>query len=73
MFSPNQPRCPEISNSSDLVMWGVFTFYMWIGSLALNRAVQSVFLALWITFFLLGAADLAFQPLLDDPRAVLDA
>jgi uncharacterized protein len=37
-----------------LVMWGVFTFYMWVGSLALNRAVQSVFLALWITFFLLG-------------------
>ena len=29
-----------------LVMWGVFTFYMWIGSLALNRAVQLVFLAL---------------------------
>src|SRR5579863_9730637 len=23
MFSPNQPRCPEISNSSDLVMWGI--------------------------------------------------
>jgi succinate-acetate transporter protein len=41
-----------------LVMWGVFTFYMWIGSLALNRAVQSVFLALWITFLLLGFADL---------------
>jgi succinate-acetate transporter protein len=40
-----------------LVMWGVFTFYMWLGSLALNRALQFVFLALWITFFLLGAAD----------------
>ena len=41
-----------------LVMWGVFTFYMWVGSLPLNRALQSVLLALWITFFLLGAADL---------------
>jgi succinate-acetate transporter protein len=41
-----------------LVMWGVFTFYMWIASLALNRAVQLVFLALWITFFLLGVGDL---------------
>ncbi len=41
-----------------LVMWGVFTFYMWIGTLALNRAVQSIFLALWITFFLLGVGDL---------------
>jgi succinate-acetate transporter protein len=45
-----------------LVMWGVFTFYMWIGSLALNRAVQLVFLALWITFFLLGASDLFAMP-----------
>ena len=26
-------------------MWGVFTFYMWVGTLALNRAVQLVFLA----------------------------
>jgi uncharacterized protein len=41
-----------------LLMWGVFTFYMWIASLALNRAVQLVFLALWITFLLLGVGDL---------------
>jgi uncharacterized protein len=40
-----------------LVMWGVFTFYMWIASLALKRAVQFVFLALWITFLLLGVAE----------------
>jgi uncharacterized protein len=40
-----------------LVMWGVFTVCMWVGSLALNRVLQSVFLALWITFFLLGASD----------------
>jgi len=44
--------------------WGVFTFYMWVGSLPLNRALQSVLLALWITFFLLGAADLFGIPLL---------
>ncbi|HTB45760.1 MAG TPA: acetate uptake transporter [Acetobacteraceae bacterium] len=47
-----------------LVMWGVFTLFMWVGSLALNRAVQLVFLALWITFFLLGAADLFSMPAL---------
>ena len=41
-----------------LILWGVFTFYMWIGSLPLNRALQSVFLALWITFLLLGIKDL---------------
>jgi succinate-acetate transporter protein len=37
-----------------LFMWGVFTFYMWLGSLALNRAVSYIFLALWITFLLLA-------------------
>ncbi|MGA7975231.1 MAG: acetate uptake transporter [Pseudolabrys sp.] len=41
-----------------LVMWGVFTFYMWIGSLALNRTLQAVFLALTITFFLLGVGEM---------------
>jgi uncharacterized protein len=40
-----------------LVMWGVFSFFMWLAALALNRVLQLVFLALWITFFLLGAAD----------------
>jgi succinate-acetate transporter protein len=40
-----------------LVLWGVFTFFMWVGSLALNRALQAIFLALWITFFLLGVGD----------------
>lgn len=37
-----------------LLMWGVFTFFMWIGSLALNRALMLIFLALWITFALLA-------------------
>lgn len=45
-----------------LLMWGVFTLTMWVASLALNRAVQLVFLSLWITFFLLGAADLFAMP-----------
>jgi uncharacterized protein len=40
-----------------LFMWGVFTFYMWIGTLAAARALQLIFLALWITFFLLAAAE----------------
>lgn len=41
-----------------LIVWGVFTFAMWIASFALNRAVFLIFLALWITFFLLGLAPL---------------
>jgi succinate-acetate transporter protein len=45
-----------------LFMWGVFTFYMWVGSLALNRAVNYVFLALWITFALLAIGAWGFAP-----------
>lgn len=42
-----------------LLLWGFFTLMMWFGSLALNRALQLVFLALWITFFLLAIKDLS--------------
>lgn len=37
-----------------LLMWGIFTFYMWIASFHLNRGVWSVFLLLWITFVMLA-------------------
>lgn len=40
-----------------LFMWGVFTFYMWLGTLRAARALQLIFLALWITFFLLAAGE----------------
>lgn len=41
-----------------LLMWGVFTLYMWVATFRSNRGVWSVFLLLWITFFLLAIADL---------------
>jgi len=41
-----------------LLVWGVFTFYMWIASFRHNTALQLVFLTLWITFFVLAAGDL---------------
>ena len=41
-----------------LVLWGVFTFYMWIATFRLNWGLWSVFLTLWITFALLGFGDL---------------
>ncbi|HET7314596.1 acetate uptake transporter [Salinisphaera sp.] len=40
-----------------LILWGVFTFYMWIATFRLNRALWLVFLTLWITYFLLGIGD----------------
>lgn len=44
-----------------LLMWGVFTFYMWIGTFFLNRALFFVFLTLWITFLLLSIGDFGVE------------
>jgi succinate-acetate transporter protein len=38
-------------------MWGLFTFYMFIGTLRLNRILQIVFLTLTILFWLLAIRD----------------
>jgi succinate-acetate transporter protein len=39
-----------------LIAWGIFTFYMWIPSLKIGKALSLVFLTLWMTFFALGFA-----------------
>ena len=41
-----------------LLMWGVFTLYMWIATFRLNFTLWSIFLLLWITFFLLAGGDM---------------
>ncbi|GAA0295269.1 acetate uptake transporter [Halarchaeum salinum] len=43
-----------------LLLWGLFTAYMWIATFKLNWALWSVFLTLTITFLLLGLGDLGF-------------
>lgn len=40
-----------------LAAWGTFTLMMFIGTLAKTRALQAIFLALTITFYLLVAGD----------------
>ena len=40
-----------------LLLWGVFTLLMFIGTLRLNRGLQVVFLTLTILFFLLAIGD----------------
>ncbi len=40
-----------------LFMWGIFTFYLWIATLRLNRAVQLIFLSAWLTFGVLAVGD----------------
>lgn len=37
-----------------LLLWGLLTFYLWIGTFRLPRILFFIFLALWITFALLG-------------------
>jgi succinate-acetate transporter protein len=44
-----------------LLMWGVFTLYMWVATFRANKGVWTVFLLLWITFFLLGAGDFGWS------------
>ena len=50
-------KVPEAFVGWYLFLWGVFTFYMWLASLRAARALQLIFLALWITFFLLAAGE----------------
>ncbi len=40
-----------------LFMWGLFTFVLWIATLKHNKALQIVFLTLWILFWLLAIHD----------------
>ena len=40
-----------------LFMWGIFTMFMFFGTLKLNRGLQFVFLSLTILFFLLAIKD----------------
>ncbi|OEU70394.1 MAG: hypothetical protein BA863_02755 [Desulfovibrio sp. S3730MH75] len=40
-----------------LVMWGIFTMFMYFGTLKGNKALQFVFLSLTILFFLLAIRD----------------
>jgi succinate-acetate transporter protein len=45
-----------------LFLWGLFTLYMFIGSLRTTRALQFVFLSLTILFFLLAVGNYMANP-----------
>lgn len=45
-----------------LLMWGVFTFYLWICTLKASKVIFTTFLCLWITFFLLAGGDYGWVP-----------
>jgi uncharacterized protein len=48
---------PEAYMGWYLFMWGLFTFFMWIGTFGTNRALQFIFCSLFILFFLLALRD----------------
>jgi uncharacterized protein len=47
----------EVAMGWYLLMWGIFTGLMYIGTLRLNRALQFVFASLTVLFFLLAIGD----------------
>ena len=46
-----------VAVATALLLWGVFTLYMWVATFRANKGVFTVFLLLWVTFFLLSAGD----------------
>ena len=51
------PKNQEGFMACYLFMWGLFTFFMWIGTWKANRGLQVVFLSLTILFWMLAARD----------------
>lgn len=47
----------EISMGYYLLLWGIFTLFMFIGTLKHNRGIQVVFLSLTVLFFMLAIGD----------------
>lgn len=47
-----------------LLLWGLFTFGLWIGTFRLPRLLFLVFLTLWIAFLLLGLGAALAMPVL---------
>jgi len=50
-------RSDEVSMGWYLLLWGMFTAFMFIGTLRLNRALQVVFGSLVVLFLLLSISD----------------
>jgi succinate-acetate transporter protein len=53
---------PNTDFAAYLFMWGIFTLYMFIGTLKASRVLQVVFLLLAVLFFLLAAGNFLSNP-----------
>jgi len=54
---PAGGKTPDAFMGFYLLLWGVFTFFMWLGTFGKNRALQLVFLSLTVLFALLALRD----------------
>ena len=45
-----------------LILWGVFTFGLWVSTFRLSRLLFAIFLTLWLAFFLLGGGAVLANP-----------
>lgn len=53
----NIQAADDISMGFYLLLWGIFTLFMFIGTLKHNRGIQVVFFSLTVLFLLLAAGD----------------
>ncbi|HEY4355779.1 MAG TPA: acetate uptake transporter [Acidobacteriaceae bacterium] len=51
---------PASGVATVLLLWGVFTLFLWLVSFRLSKAVWSIFLLLTVTFFLLALGDFGY-------------
>ena len=51
---------PASAVATTLLMWGIFTFLMWIVTFRANKAVWTIFLLLWVTFLMLAMGDFGY-------------
>ena len=56
-FSPAINPADPVSMGFYLLLWGVFTLFMFFGTLSHNRVTQIVFCSLTVLFFLLAIGD----------------
>ena len=50
-------KSSEVAVGFYLLMWGVFTLFMFLGTLKINLTLQIIFFSLTVLFFLLAASD----------------
>ncbi|HEY4378996.1 MAG TPA: acetate uptake transporter [Acidobacteriaceae bacterium] len=52
---------PASAGGTVLLMWGIFTLLLWLVTFRLSKAVWSIFLLLWMTFFFLAWGDFGYS------------